>query len=217
MKTISVEQMKEVDRIMIQEYHISLLQMMENTGRILSQLLWDLKKPRSVTILVGPGNNGGGGLVAARYLHNKRVHVEVVLSTDKLKKVPQQHLETCKALGIKITKEIESTPDVMIDALLGYNASGAPKGKIAKLVMQANNLNVPVLSLDVPTGFNLQSGKSFLPSFVDSLVLTLGMPKQHMENIKRVYVADIGIPREVFAKVGINGQYKFEKDYLKLK
>ena len=217
MQTITAHQMKEVKRIMTDEFHISSLQITENTGRILANLLCDLKQPKSVAILVGPGNNGGAGLVAARYLHNKRVQVEVVLASEQLNVITAKHLETVKALGIKITNEIQFTPEVIIDALLGCGAIGAPKGKVAELVMQANGLDIPVLSLDVPTGFNLTSGNSYLPSFVNSLVLAIGMPKQHMDKIKKIYVADIGIPREVYHKIGIKPLYKFDKEYLKLK
>jgi NAD(P)H-hydrate epimerase len=69
---LSVEQMREVDRIMVDELGISLVRMMENGGRGLAEVARDLlggdAAERSVLVLAGPGGNGGGGLVAARHL-----------------------------------------------------------------------------------------------------------------------------------------------------
>ena len=71
---LTTAQMAEVDRLMIEEYQISLIQMMENAGRNLAELarrqLGGQVADRSVVILSGAGNNGGGGLAAARHLHN---------------------------------------------------------------------------------------------------------------------------------------------------
>ncbi len=72
---ISTDQMGEVDRAMIEDYGISLVQMMENAGRNLAQLarqrfLDGEPSGRRILVLAGAGGNGGGGLVCARRLHN---------------------------------------------------------------------------------------------------------------------------------------------------
>jgi NAD(P)H-hydrate epimerase len=81
---VSVEQMREVDRIMVEELGISLVRMMENAGRSLAQLARDLldgdTRARSILVLAGPGGNGGGGLVAARHLASAGARVAVALS-----------------------------------------------------------------------------------------------------------------------------------------
>jgi NAD(P)H-hydrate epimerase len=81
----SVEQMPEVDRTMVDDLGTSLVRMMENAGRSLAQvareLLGDRAAGRSVTVLAGPGGNGGGGLVAARHLNSAGAKVAVALST----------------------------------------------------------------------------------------------------------------------------------------
>jgi len=77
---ITAVQMAEIDRIMIEDMGITLLQMMENAGRSLADLTIELFAPRSVSILAGSGGNGGGGLTAARHLHNLGVEVTVSLS-----------------------------------------------------------------------------------------------------------------------------------------
>lgn len=81
---ISVAQMREVDWMMIEDYGIELLQMMENAGRSLAAFvraqLADTVAGRRIVALVGPGNNGGGGLVAARHLANAGASVIVALA-----------------------------------------------------------------------------------------------------------------------------------------
>ena len=70
---LTATQMLEVDRIMIEDLEIELIQMMENAGRNLAQLILDRYNPDTVTVLAGSGGNGGGGLVAARHLANRGV------------------------------------------------------------------------------------------------------------------------------------------------
>jgi len=68
---LTTEQMRAVDRAMVEDLHIELVQMMENAGRGLAELAITRFSPDSVTVLAGPGGNGGGGLVAARHLANR--------------------------------------------------------------------------------------------------------------------------------------------------
>ena len=77
---LTADQMREVDRAMVEDLHIELIQMMENAGRSLAQLAIARFAPARVTVLAGPGGNGGGGLVAARHLLNRGRTVSVVLS-----------------------------------------------------------------------------------------------------------------------------------------
>ena len=81
---ISVAQMVEVDRLMIDVYGITLLQMMENAGRSLAAVgrytVGGDMAGRRMVVLVGRGNNGGGGLAAARHLANAGAEVSVALA-----------------------------------------------------------------------------------------------------------------------------------------
>ena len=79
---LTTAQMAEVDRIMVEEYGIGLIQMMENAGRNLAEaarrLLDGQLIDRRIVVLCGAGNNGGGGMVAARHLHNRGAAVQVI-------------------------------------------------------------------------------------------------------------------------------------------
>ncbi|MEZ4557896.1 MAG: NAD(P)H-hydrate epimerase [Caldilineaceae bacterium] len=100
---LTTAQMQEVDRLMVEEYHIELLQMMENAGRNLAvlatRLLDDDIADRPIVVLAGRGNNGGGGLVAARHLLNWGAWVQVVTSyaPDGYKGVPRHQLDILSA------------------------------------------------------------------------------------------------------------------------
>jgi len=105
--TISVDQMKEVDRLMIEEHGIQLRQMMEKAGRSRAELAARMlgtgstSTPR-VFVLCGSGNNGGGGMVAARHLHNRGVHVaaHLVGVEARLKEAPAHQWSILKRIGI---------------------------------------------------------------------------------------------------------------------
>ena len=83
---ITTAQMTEVDRLMIEEYGILLIQMMENAGRNLAEqarrMMGGDLTGRHILVLCGAGNNGGGGMVAARHLVNRGAHVQVKLVGD---------------------------------------------------------------------------------------------------------------------------------------
>ena len=103
---ITTAQMRRVDELMVDDYGIALLQMMENAGRELAALARRLMggkvTDRRIAVLCGAGNNGGGGLVAARYLHNwgARVHVQLATEPERLKDAPAHQWRTVRVLGL---------------------------------------------------------------------------------------------------------------------
>ena len=95
--SISTEQMRKVDDLMINKYGIELIQMMENAGSNLADLAikifeenFENRNLKNIVVACGLGNNGGGGMVAARHLSNHGFNVTVVLTgaEAKLKSIP---------------------------------------------------------------------------------------------------------------------------------
>jgi NAD(P)H-hydrate epimerase len=219
--SVTPAQMARIDEIMEKKLHISVLQMMENDGRVIANLACNVYNfPRRVTVLVGKGNNGGGGLAAARHMYNKGIEVSVVLADKDLKEVPAKQFRAVKAFGIKVERDLKGRPDLIVDALLGYSGRGPPHGRVAELIMQAQNIDVPVLCNDVPSGLDLSTGQWFSPAFKDADVVTLGLPKKFMignTGIRRIFLADIGIPREAYSRIGVKVPLLFgERDYIDL-
>lgn len=211
---LTAEQMVEVDRAMIEDYHIDLIQMMENAGRHLAQLatLSFLGSPVGKTILVlaGTGGNSGGALAAARHLANGGARINVVLSQPfkALKPAPAQQLDTLKRMGVVLCASADidtfSPPDLIVDGIIGYNLNGNPHGGAADLIHWANQQPAPTLSLDVPSGVESTTGQLFRPTIKATATMTLALPKTGLNAdtakpyVGELYLADISVPPRLY-------------------
>ena len=218
---LTTEQMIEVDRAMMEDYHIDLLQMMENAGRNLAHLARDRflegnPAVKPVVVLAGPGGNGGGALVAARRLHNWGARVQVVLATpvDKLTPVPAHQLDILKQMRIPVLAaeaiDTPATPALVLDGLIGYSLRGAPRGAAADLIRWANGQRPPILSLDVPSGIDTATGTVHEPAIRATATMTLALPKRGLALpgaealVGELYLADISVPPELYASPALN-------------
>ena len=217
---ITVEQMREVDRLMIEEYKIELQQMMENAGRNLARLavrkfLHDLQTYREVIVLAGPGGNGGGAMVAARHLFNWGFPVSVYLSHqhEKYSGVPGYQMKILKNMGLHIgesDEQISSTSAALIiDGIIGYSLVETPRHGAANRIIWANSSNIPILSLDVPSGIDSTTGEIFDPAIQAMVTMTLALPKTGFQKpgiqkyTGELFVADISVPFGVYKRLGI--------------
>jgi NAD(P)H-hydrate epimerase len=100
-------------------------------------------------------------------------------------------------------------PDLILDGLIGYSLRGAPRGRPAELVYWANACAAPVLSLDVPTGFDAQEGVLLEPAIRADATLALGLPKRGLaaacfaHAVGDLYVGDISVPREAWGRLSV--------------
>ncbi|MFU8840098.1 MAG: NAD(P)H-hydrate epimerase [Nitriliruptoraceae bacterium] len=203
---LTTDQMREVDRIMVDELHIGLVQMMENAGRHLAQLAIHRHHPRTCTVLAGPGGNGGGGLVAARHLANRGVDVEVVLAApDAMTEVPAHQLDILHRMGVPI-QETPRSADLVLDALLGYSGRGDPYGRAAELIAWTGKQAGAILALDSPSGLDLTTGRIGTPCIRADATLTLALPKRGLQEVSVVgelFAADISVPPWVYDRFGL--------------
>jgi NAD(P)H-hydrate epimerase len=212
---VTVAQMREVDRLMIDEYHISLEQMMENAGRSLAEMarrmLGGTVGGRSVAVLCGIGNNGGGGMAAARHLHNwgAQVDVNLVGEAASLRDAPLHQWQIAEKLGLGRREGDLQGRDLYIDALLGYGGRGNPRTPISEVIELINGEDSQVLALDVPSGLDASTGVAGSPCVRATTTLTLALPKLGLVSesaepfVGNLYLADIGIPPELYAEMGI--------------
>jgi NAD(P)H-hydrate epimerase len=181
--------MVEVDRLAVEEFHIELLQMMENAGRNLARLTVehfpDAQPIRSgVVILAGPGHQ----LASLR-----RIGVHL-LQADEVGSLPP--------------------PDLILDGLTGYGISGEPHGAVARLIRWANSGSAPILALDLPSGLDATLGPVHQVCIRADATLTLAVPKQGLliegasDLVGVLYLADIGVPPQVYAAMGIDGMWE---------
>ena len=214
---LSTEQMIEVDRAMIEDYRIDLIQMMENAGRCLATVAREKfmsGKPdgQNVTVMAGSGGNGGGALVAARRLHNWGANVRVLLaqSPKKMTPIPGHQLEILGRMGVECIVEPTilppgGAPQLIIDGLIGYSLKGAPYGLTGDLIGWANSSEVPILSLDTPSGIDTTTGTVFDPAIRAAATMTLALPKEGLRapgvaaHVGALYLADISVPPSLYA------------------
>ena len=212
---VTVDQMREVDRIMVEDLLIELVQMMENAGRNLAQLAIERFHPASVVVLCGPGGNGGGGLVAARHLANRGVLSSVALSNpDRLAPVPAHQLEIVEHMGVPVLPEPEPA-DLVIDALIGYSLMGDPHERTADLIGWANEADAPVLALDTPSGLDVTTGRPATPCVTATATMTLATPKIGLldpTQVGELYLADISVPPAIYERLGLSHPDAFSAD-----
>jgi len=197
--------------------------MMENAGRNLAENVIDMLDSArgEVTVLAGAGGNGGGGLCCARHLHNRGFKVWVVLDKDPrmLREAAANQLDILQAAGLQPADPTEASElmrrsQIVVDALIGYSLRGAPRGRAAELIDLCNQHAARVLSLDVPTGLDATTGAT--PGLVvcPERTLTLALPKTGLRHVPgELYLADIGIPLEVYHRLGLSFKPPFEKGY----
>jgi NAD(P)H-hydrate epimerase len=260
---VTADQMREVDRIAVEEFGLGILQMMENAGRNLALNVMDMldrakaspepcpepfdpstlrlrsgqaslrtgfaqdKRGRrenqrgEVTVLAGSGGNGGGGLCCARHLHNRGFKVWVVLDRDPrmLRGAAANQLNILQTAGLQPAdptqaSELMGRSQIVVDALIGYGLRGAPRGSTAELIELCNQHAARVLSLDVPSGLDATTGEAPGPVVRPERTLTLALPKTGLQRVPGdLYLADIGIPPEVFQRLGVPLQPPFGEKY----
>ena len=211
--TVTRAQMEEIDRIMVDELGIELLQMMENAGANLARLARERFAPSHVLVAAGTGGNGGGGLVAARHLHNAGIAVTVVTTrpTGAYRGVPAHQLGILDRMGLPLLDSVpiagpdEPAIDLIIDAVIGYALEGQASGRAAQLIDALDQLGTPILSLDTPSGVDVSTGRALGAHVRATATLTLGLPKTGLVESPTVgehYLADISVPADLYAEIG---------------
>jgi len=168
---------------------------------------------KTVIVLCGAGNNGGGGMVAARHLANRgaRVHAMLVGDPQRLKDVPAQQWHILQAMDLAVVQAPKlHEADLLLDALIGYGLTNSPRGQAAVWIERVNTAARPVLALDTPSGLNLTTGRPEQPCMRATATLTLALPKAGLfaETARYVvgdlYLGDISVPSQLYRRFGIN-------------
>lgn len=222
---LTTQQMIEVDRLMIDVFGIELIQMMENAGHNLSvftsRYLGNTLSHKNIGILCGRGNNGGGGMVSARHLHNHGADVHVIKLPGKLKSIPAKQWRILENLGLQHEPGYDlKQADIIIDALIGYGLKDDPLPEVKLWIEKINSSGKPVIALDAPTGLNTNTGSASKTLVRADATLTLALPKVGLLNetarpfVGELYLADISVPPGLYRKMGIDVGNIFEKDSL---
>jgi NAD(P)H-hydrate epimerase len=154
----------------------------------------------------GVGNNAGDGLAAARHLDRwGRLASVSCVDAGRLRGSAARELDALRRLGVAVASELElEDAEVIVDAIFGTGLSRAPEGRFAEWIEAINGSGKNVISVDVPSGLDADTGVAYSPVVKASATITLGLPKPGLRKLPgRVFVADIGVPLEAYAAVGV--------------
>ena len=176
---------------------------MESAGRAAATVITQRYRDRlgdGVLIAAGPGNNGGDGWVLGRALHQAGIRVWVAPAPGEGSELQRQMVQLATAAGVRTVQPDGPWPNagLAVDALLGTGASGAPRLAIASLAERLADLSIPIIAIDGPTGLDLETGVTFLPTRADLSITFGGVRRGHLlarEDAGIVVVVDIGHPR----------------------
>lgn len=218
----SPEQVREIDRIAIESLHIPSSVLMENAGSNAALQIRDLYQDwnctGSVLVLCGSGNNGGDGLVIARYLASSGIQTLVwcIVPEERLSSDAADKLDLLRKAGIVplfvlSPEAIPARTDLIVDALLGTGAKGPLRSPYAKWAEICNYADAPVVAIDGPTGVNLDDGSVDGAAFFARATIALGDLKQGYfkypgrQYTGKIFAADIGIPES--ARAGVHSDH----------
>ncbi|WP_211747218.1 NAD(P)H-hydrate dehydratase [Paenibacillus sp. Marseille-Q4541] len=169
-------------------------------------------------ILVGKGNNGGDGLVAARHLQEAGFGITLVFAVAPEELRGDAALEYRAALSAGIRSVVYTAEQEnmifagstgIIDALLGTGSRGAPRGAYASLIRAANKSGLPVVSADIPSGLDADTGALYEPYIRAEVTVCFALLKRGLtqfpgaEAAGRIKVRSIGIPSQL-----VEGKYQ---------
>lgn len=204
-EAVTAAQAAAIDRRAREECGIDVLQLMEVAGLRSAELAREVfGDTKDITVLAGPGGNGGDALVCAKWLQLWGFHPHVVLShaPSTLKPVTQRQLRIWEALGGGVLEEPPVRSGGVVDGLLGISASGSPRGRVADLIAWANGCGSPIVALDVPSGLDPTIGVPGSPCIRARRTVVLGVMKAGLlaasakPYVGDLILVDIGLPRE---------------------
>ena len=209
---VTATQMGQIIMQATGKYALDSRLLVEHTGRNLVALVDEFAPEGPVLVVAGRGNNGSGGLAAARLLalHGRRVWVVPTHEPENYSGTPREQLEL---LGHFPKVRIKSSLPKMkfacvIDAAIGTQLEGPPRGRTLDVITVLNNLHEGccVISLDAPTGMMVDDGS--VPGDIVNATLTLAVavPKQGVKpggHVGRLFVGDIGLPPELYDGLGL--------------
>jgi len=225
MKIVTTQQMRELDRHTIEDYGVPGETLMDRAGLGVAEVvdylakMWGYPDP-PIILFAGRGNNGGDAFVAARYLkeHGYQVDLSLACEAGQVTGDALSHLSRARAAGISI-RELPDKLDwddiiasvgpppggIVIDGLLGTGIRGPARGPAAAAIQYVNLLSERclVVSIDIPSGLNSDTGCAEGDAVKADLTLTMGLPKQGLtepcalDYVGSVEVIDIGISGEL--------------------
>lgn len=211
--------MAQIDRIMMQEMGVDVLQLMEMAGFGIADVArrhggLHLAQQPAIVALAGTGGNGGDAMVAARLLHAWGARATVVLlkPRQEFSGIAAHQLAILDRMDIPVMEPGDNDlppAEMIIDGLFGFSLQGDPRDEAARLIALANAHPAPILAIDVPSGLDATSGEIGDPCIRADWTVTLALPKTGLivaptDITGEIWLADIGVPPDIYARIGVD-------------
>ncbi|RKU27818.1 bifunctional ADP-dependent NAD(P)H-hydrate dehydratase/NAD(P)H-hydrate epimerase [Candidatus Poribacteria bacterium] len=229
MKVVTAAEMRQIDQDTIEGIGIPGIVLMETAGSAIVRAI-EQHYPRyqRIGIFVGKGNNGGDGIVIARQLAHagRDVHLFLVSPPESFTGEAEINLQIAKRLtasfgnlqaapkgGLQIETILTDTAlksdaniancELLVDAILGTGLRGTVRSPIATVIKTINTLSIPILSVDLPSGLDADTGHPLGTCVQADRTITIGLPKRGLlvhpgaELAGELEVVDIGFPEQV--------------------
>ena len=225
MQLVSAAQMREMDRLTIEEIGLPGIVLMENAAQGAARVVQRVAGPPQglkLAAICGRGNNGGDALAVARILANQGAEASAYLlaKAETLRGDAATNLAVARACGVRIV-EVEDDRaleglgqelgecDVILDGMLGTGLNSPVRGLYARAVQLLNSVPTPVVAIDIPSGLSADTGRPLGASVRATATATFGLMKQGLAleyegYCGEVEVVDISIPPSVVERVGVN-------------
>ena len=226
MKVVTAAEMRQIDQDTIEGIGIPGIVLMETAGSaIVRAIEQHYPTCHRIGIFIGKGNNGGDGLVIARQLAHagRDVYLFLVSPADSFTGEAAINLQIAKRLGLQIEEILTdagfygtgtvpttlASCELLVDAIFGTGLRDTVRGSIATVIKTLNNLSIPILSVDLPSGLDANTGHSLGVCVRADRTVTIGLPKRGLlvhpgaEFAGKLEVVDIGFPEQVIDAQGI--------------
>jgi hydroxyethylthiazole kinase-like uncharacterized protein yjeF len=215
-KVLTIAQMLQLEGNCIKS-GITMEMLMENAGQAVAEeamrILEDIRQ-QQILILIGPGNNGGDGLVAARCLHDAGAKVFLYFFGSRPGRDPNlkpirdrriKRIEAEKDINLEELTKLLASVDTVIDALFGTGTTRPFSGLLLMILDRVRRAkikrpNIKIIALDLPSGLNADTGEADPGCLYVDNTITLAFPKPGLfkfpgaERVGEISVVDIGLP-----------------------
>ena len=221
---INAETSALVDKELMGTYNYSIDQLMEIAGLTVAKVVnqeYVLKSKQNnlkIITLCGPGNNGGDGLVASRYLKEFGNEVEILYPKKNTKNPLYERLITqCQNYGILINEKIFETKEEYEkifeknDALFGFSFKGEIRQPFKTIIEAMKKFENKIISVDIPSGFDIDKGNIF-DTFIPKGLVSLTLPKLCSKDFKgEHFLGGRFVPKKLFEKFNLNCDNLYKK------
>ena len=205
---LTTAEMAEADRLAVASGTPS-IELMENAGRAVADAVCRISQGRRIAVVAGPGNNGGDGFVAARYLAQRGRAVRVAFVGERARLRGDAALAAGRWDGPVVDLPAEGFVgyELIVDALFGAGLDRAVEGLSAQAINGMNSARLPIVAVDLPSGINGTTGAVMGCAINAQFTVTFFRRKPgHFLLPGRLHcgvveVANIGIPERVLDKI----------------